>query len=146
MLLEGTDSSDLRLNDLRAGFGLVLQENALFSGSIHNNITLGNKNITREQVIAAAKEVEAHHFISKLPGTYDYKLRERGASLSMGQRQLICFVRAMVYNRKILILDEATSNVDRKTEDLVSRACARIMNGRNSIVITYLLSTIKDAN
>lgn len=146
ILLDGTDIRDLSLNDLRAGFGLVLQDNALFSGSIHNNITLGNKNITREQVIAAAKEVEAHHFISKLPGTYDYKLRERGASLSMGQRQLICFVRAMVYNPKILILDEATSNVDSETEELVSRACERMMKGRTSIVIAHRLSTIQDAD
>lgn len=146
ILLDGEDIRNLTLHDLRAGFGLVLQDNALFSGSIHENITLGNKNITREQVIAAAKEVEAHQFIKRLPGTYDYKLRERGASLSMGQRQLICFVRAMVYDPKILILDEATSNVDSETEELVARACERMMQDRTSIVIAHRLSTIQGAD
>lgn len=146
ILLDGEDIRNLTLRDLRSGFGLVLQDNALFSGSIHDNITLGNKKISREQVIAAAKEVEAHQFIKKLPGTYDYNLRERGASLSMGQRQLICFVRAMVYDPKILILDEATSNVDSETEELVARACERMMQGRTSIVIAHRLSTIQGAD
>ncbi|MCC5941712.1 MAG: ABC transporter ATP-binding protein [Balneolaceae bacterium] len=144
--LDGVDIKELSLKDLRKHFGLVLQDNALFSGTIHQNITLGNPDITREQVIKAAKEVEAHHFIKKLPGTYDYVLSERGASLSMGQRQLICFVRAMVYDPKILILDEATSSVDSETEELVSRACQRMMKGRTSIVIAHRLSTIQGAD
>jgi ATP-binding cassette, subfamily B, multidrug efflux pump len=126
--------------------GWFLQDNALFSGTVHDNITLGNDNITREQVIKASKEVEAHHFIKKLPGGYDYILRERGASLSMGQRQLICFVRAMVYDPKILILDEATSSVDSETEELVAQACERMMKGRTSIVIAHRLSTIQGAD
>ncbi|TVR26536.1 MAG: ABC transporter ATP-binding protein [Balneolaceae bacterium] len=146
ILLDGVDIKDLSLTDLRTRFGLVLQDNALFSGSILNNITLGNNNITREQVIKASKEVECHKFIKKLPGGYDYVLNERGASLSMGQRQLICFVRAMVYDPKILILDEATSSVDSETEELVAKACNQMMEGRTSIVIAHRLSTIQDAD
>jgi ATP-binding cassette subfamily B protein len=146
ILLDGTDIRDLSLEDLRTNFALVLQDNALFSGTVMENITLGNKEISREEVLRAAKEVEAHNFIKKLPGTYDYKLSERGASISMGQRQLICFVRAMVYDPKILILDEATSSVDSETEALVSKACEKMMEGRTSIVIAHRLSTIKDAD
>ncbi len=146
ILLDGTDIKKLSLENLRNSFGLVLQDNALFSGTILDNITLGNKDITREQVVEASQQVEAHQFIKKLPGTYDFRLRERGASLSMGQRQLICFVRAMVYDPKILILDEATSSVDSETEELVSRACERMMQGRTSIVIAHRLSTIKGAD
>ncbi|MEX0823097.1 MAG: ABC transporter ATP-binding protein [Balneolaceae bacterium] len=146
ILLDGVDIKDLTLEELRSHFGLVLQDNALFSGSVLENIRLGNKNISREAVIKASKEVEAHQYIKKLPGTYDFILSERGASLSMGQRQLICFVRAMVYNPKILILDEATSSVDSETEELVSKACDKMMKGRTSIVVAHRLSTIQDAD
>lgn len=146
ILMDGVNIKDMSLHELRSHFGLVLQDNALFSGTVLDNITLGNKNITRDEVIEAAKEVEAHQFIKKLPGTYDYKLRERGASLSMGQRQLICFVRAMVYDPKILILDEATSSVDSETEELVAKACARMMEGRTAIVIAHRLSTIQGSD
>ncbi|MEX0945192.1 MAG: ABC transporter ATP-binding protein [Balneolaceae bacterium] len=146
IMLDGVDIKKLSLHQLRSNFGLVLQDNALFSGTVLDNITLGNREISREQVIKASKEVEAHNFIKKLPGTYDFILRERGTSLSMGQRQLICFVRAMVYNPKILILDEATSSVDSETEELVSRACNRMMEGRTSIVIAHRLSTIQGAD
>ena len=146
ILLDGVDIRDLSLHTLRSRFGLVLQDNALFSGTVHDNITLGNESISRQQVIEAAKEVEAHQFISKLQGGYDFRLRERGASLSMGQRQLICFVRAMVYDPKILILDEATSSVDSETEELVSKACERMMKGRTAIVIAHRLSTIRGAD
>jgi ATP-binding cassette subfamily B protein len=144
--LDGTDIKKLSLNELRSHFALVLQDNALFSGTVLQNITLGNENITREQVIAASKEVEAHNFINRLPGNYDYVLSERGASLSMGQRQLICFVRAMVYDPRILVLDEATSSVDSETEELVTRACKKMMEGRTSIVIAHRLSTIQGAD
>lgn len=146
ILLDGVDITKMSLNGLRKHFGLVLQDNALFSGTVHDNITLGNKNISREQVIKAANEVEAHNFIKKLPNGYDFLLRERGASLSMGQRQLICFVRAMVYDPEILILDEATSNVDSETEELVARACQKMMKGRTSIVIAHRISTIQGAD
>ncbi len=146
ILLDGVDIRDLSLRQLRSHFGLVLQDNALFTGTVLENITLGNDNITKEQVIKAAKEVEAHHFIKKLPGGYNFELKERGASISMGQKQLICFVRAMVYDPDILVLDEATSNVDSETEHLVSKACERMMKGRTSIVIAHRLSTIKGAD
>jgi len=146
ILLDGVDIRDLTLHQLRAHFGLVLQDNALFSGTVLENITLGNKHINRESVIEAAKEVEAHEFIMRLPGGYDFELQERGSSISMGQKQLICFVRAMVYDPEILVLDEATSNVDSETEHLVSKACVRMMKGRTSIVIAHRLSTIKGAD
>lgn len=146
ILLDGIDIKEFSLKDLRSHFALVLQDNALFSGSILDNITLGNSDISRDDVIKASKEVECHNFIKKLPGGYDYILRERGASLSLGQRQLICFVRAMVYNPKILILDEATSSVDSETEELVAKACEKMMVGRTSIVIAHRLSTIQDAD
>ncbi len=144
--LDGIDIRDLSLNELRSNFGLVLQDNALFSGTILENITLGNPDISREEVIEAAHKVEAHRFIEKLKGTYDYKLRERGASLSMGQKQLICFVRALVYNPQILILDEATSSVDSETEALVTAASDKMMKGRTSIVVAHRLSTIQGAD
>ena len=146
ILLDGVDIRNLTLKQLRSHFGLVLQDNALFSGTILENITLGNENISREDVIKAAREVEAHRFIERLPGGYDFELRERGSSISMGQKQLICFVRAMVYDPEILVLDEATSNVDSETEHLVSEACVRMMKGRTSIVIAHRLSTIKGAD
>ncbi|MEO9885234.1 MAG: ABC transporter ATP-binding protein [Balneola sp.] len=144
--LDEVDIRDLSLSDLRSNFGLVLQDNALFSGTILENITLGNSEISREEVIAAAHKVEAHRFIENLKGTYDYKLRERGASLSMGQKQLICFVRALVYNPQILILDEATSSVDSETEALVTAASDKMMKGRTSIVVAHRLSTIQGAD
>ncbi|MBO6620988.1 MAG: ABC transporter ATP-binding protein [Balneola sp.] len=144
--LDGIDIRELSLNELRSNFGLVLQDNALFSGTILENITLGNPDISREEVIEAAHKVEAHRFIEKLKGTYDYKLRERGASLSMGQKQLICFVRALVYNPQILILDEATSSVDSETEALVTAASDKMMKGRTSVVVAHRLSTIQGAD
>ncbi|MEX0609010.1 MAG: ABC transporter ATP-binding protein [Balneolaceae bacterium] len=144
--LDGVDIRDLTLHDLRSHFGLVLQDNALFSGSILDNITLGHPDITRDQVISASRKVEAHRFIEKLPESYDFVLRERGASLSMGQRQLICFVRALVYNPEILILDEATSSVDSETEALVNEASKLMMEGRTSVVVAHRLSTIQFAD
>lgn len=144
--LDGIDIKELALSDLRYYFSLVLQDNALFTGSIFHNITLGEENITREQVIKAAHDVEAHHFIEKLPGSYDFELKQQGSSLSMGQRQLICFVRAMVFDPKILILDEATSSIDSETESLVNDASEKMMEGRTSIVIAHRLSTIQHAD
>ncbi len=144
--LDGVDIRDMKLSDLRSYFALVLQDNALFSGSIMENITLGNPNISEKEVKRVAKQIEADQFINKLPGRYQYKLSERGQSISMGQRQLICFIRAMVYDPNILILDEATSSVDSETEEVVSRACDKLMEGRTSIVIAHRLSTIQDAD
>ncbi len=144
--MDGVDIRDLSLSDLRTYFSLVLQDNALFTGSIIDNITLGEESISREQVIKAAHDVEAHRFINKLPNTYDFELKQQGSSLSMGQRQLICFVRAMVFDPKILILDEATSSIDSETEALVNEASLKMMEGRTSIVIAHRLSTIQHAD
>lgn len=144
--LDGHDIRDLSIESLRNGIGLVLQDNALFSGSVMENITLGNENISKEEVIEAVELVEADRFINKLPGGYDFELAERGASLSMGQRQVICFVRALVYDPRILILDEATSSVDSETEAMVSRAAQILMKGRTSIVVAHRLSTIVHAD
>lgn len=144
--LDGVDIRELKVAELRSHFALVLQDNALFSGSIMDNITLGNPEISEELVKKTARDIEANKFIERLPGAYQYELSERGASLSMGQRQLICFIRAMVYNPEILILDEATSSVDSETEDIVNKACDKLMEGRTSIAIAHRLSTIQNAD
>lgn len=144
--LNGVDIRDATLKELRSHFALVLQDNTLFSGTIMENITLGNPNISEEEVIRASEMVNANLFIDKLPGSYHYELSERGKSLSMGQRQLICFVRALVYDPEILILDEATSSVDSETETIVNEACDKLMEGRTSIVIAHRLSTIQHAD
>ena len=146
ILLDDVDIKKISLKELRSHFALVLQDNALFSGTIMDNITLGNPSISREAVETAIKEVEADYFINKLPGRLNYRLRERGSSLSLGQKQLICFVRAMVYNPEILILDEATSSVDSETEEYVNKACDKMMQGRTSIIIAHRLSTIHGAD
>ncbi|MGB3007702.1 MAG: ABC transporter ATP-binding protein, partial [Chitinophagaceae bacterium] len=120
---------------LRKNIGVVLQDVFLFSGSVIDNITLRNSNISREKVIEAAKLIEMHDFIMRLPGGYDYNVMERGATLSMGQRQLLSFIRAMLYNPSILILDEATSSVDTESEMLIQHAIDTLIKGRTSIVI-----------
>lgn len=144
--LDGVDIRNLRMKDLRSHFGLVMQDNALFSGTVMDNITLGNQDISEEKVKEAARRVQADRFINKLPGKFNYEISERGKSLSMGQRQLICFVRALVYDPRILILDEATSSVDSETEAIVNEACNKMMKGRTSIVIAHRLSTIRGAD
>lgn len=144
--VDRVDIRKMTLGDLRGNFALVLQNNALFSGSIMENITLGNPDISEKRVKSTARKIGADLFIEKLPGQYRYELSERGGSISMGQRQLICFVRAMVYDPNILILDEATSSVDSETEEVVNRACDRLMEGRTSIVIAHRLSTIHRAD
>ena len=141
-----TDIKSIDLNHLRSNIAIVLQDVFLFSESIHNNITLGDKNITRDQVIIAAKAVGAHAFISKLPGAYDYVIGERGASLSVGQRQLLAFIRAYLYNPSILILDEATSSLDNETEELIKLATDKLTQNRTSIIIAHRLSTIQKAD
>lgn len=137
---------DIELNYLRTNIAIVLQDVFLFSDSIHNNITLGDPEITREQVIIAAKAVGAHNFISNLPGDYDYVIGERGGVLSVGQRQLLAFIRAFLYNPRILILDEATSSLDSESEDLIQLATEKITADRTSIVIAHRLSTIQKAD
>ena len=144
--IDGTNIQDYELSALRKHIGVVLQDVFLFSSSIYQNITLGNPTITKEQVMEAAELVGAAKFIEKLPGGLDYNVMERGATLSVGQRQLISFVRAMVYNPEILILDEATSSVDSETEELIQESIEKMMHGRTSIVIAHRLSTIQKAD
>jgi ATP-binding cassette subfamily B protein len=141
-----TEISEIELESLRHNIAIVLQDVFLFSDTVHNNITLGDPTISREQVIEAAKAVGAHEFIEKLPNGYDYEVGERGGVLSVGQRQLLSFIRACVYNPHILILDEATSSVDNESEELIQRATAELTKGRTSIVIAHRLSTIQNAD
>jgi ATP-binding cassette subfamily B protein len=136
----------IELSELRKHIAIVLQDVFLFSDSIHNNITLGDPNISRENVIEAAKAVGAHDFIMRLPGNYDYQVGERGGVLSVGQRQLLSFIRASVYNPSILILDEATSSIDNESEILIQHATEKLTAGRTSIVIAHRLSTIQRAD
>lgn len=144
--IDGVDTKEFEITALRKKIGVVLQDVFLFSDTIYNNITLNNPDITREQVWDAAKQVGAAKFIEKLPGQLDYNVQERGGSLSVGQRQLISFIRVMVYNPSIMVLDEATSSVDTETEILIQEAIQKLMNGRTSIVIAHRLSTIQEAD
>lgn len=141
-----TDIRDIQMDVLRRNIAVVLQDVFLFSDSVHNNITLGNPEITRKEVVKAAKAVGAHRFIEKLPGGYDHQVGERGGMLSVGQRQLLAFIRAYVYNPHILILDEATSSVDNESEALIQQATEELTKGRTSIVIAHRLSTIQRAD
>ena len=144
--LDGVDIRDYELNYLRRTVATVLQDVFLFSDSVASNISLNDPSISRAQIIAAAKEVGAHEFIMRLPGGYDYKVQERGATLSSGQAQLISFIRALVHDPRILVLDEATSSVDTESEELIQRAIEKLMAGRTSIVIAHRLSTIQKAD
>ncbi len=144
--IDGTDIREYELSSLRSNTGLVLQDVFLFSGSILNNITLDNPDISREAVMRASKLVGAHEFIMRLPGDYDFNVMERGAMLSVGQRQLISFIRAYVYNPRILILDEATSSIDSESETLIQHATEKLTQNRTAIVIAHRLSTIQKAD
>lgn len=146
ILIDNQDLKEYELRSLREQIGVVLQDVFLFSDTIENNITLGDSNISREKIVEAAKLVGVHDFIMQLPNDYDYNVQERGATLSVGQRQLISFVRALVHDPKIIILDEATSSVDTETEELIQIAIDKLMRGRTSIVIAHRLSTIQKAN
>jgi len=143
--IDGVDVNDYDLGALRRHIGVVLQDVFLFSDSIRQNITLGNPDITDEQIWEAADLVGARKFIERLPGQLDYNVQERGSTLSVGQRQLISFVRAMVYQPEILVLDEATSSVDTETEEMIQAAIEKMMKGRTAIVIAHRLSTIQKA-
>jgi ATP-binding cassette subfamily B protein len=131
---------------LRKNVGIVLQDVFLFSGSVMDNITLRNPDIAKEKVMEAAKLIDMHDFIMRLPGGYDYNVMERGATLSLGQRQLLSFIRALLYDPSILILDEATSSVDTESEMLIQHAIDTLIKGRTSIVIAHRLSTIRKAS
>jgi ATP-binding cassette subfamily B protein len=137
---------DYALDPLRKSIGVVLQDVFLFSGSVLDNISLRNPNIPKQQVIEAAQMIGMHDFIMQLPGGYDYNVMERGGSLSLGQRQLLSFIRALLYDPSILILDEATSSVDTESEWLIQQAIDKLISGRTSIVIAHRLSTIRKAN
>ncbi|MFN6260882.1 MAG: ABC transporter ATP-binding protein [Bacteroidota bacterium] len=134
------------LESLRGQVGVVLQDVFLFSGSIYDNITLRNTSISRNRVEEAARMIGLHDFICSLPGGYDYDVRERGLTLSLGQRQLLSFIRALLYNPSILILDEATSSIDSESEQLIQQAIEKLVQGRTSIVVAHRLSTIRKAN
>jgi ATP-binding cassette subfamily B protein len=144
--IDDTNIEDFRLDDLRANIAVVLQDVFLFSGSVKDNVTLRNPDIKDEDVERAAKMIGIHDFILQLPGGYDYNVMERGATLSLGQRQLLSFVRALLYNPAILILDEATSSVDTESEALIQHAIDKLIANRSSIVIAHRLSTIRKAN
>ena len=144
--IDGVDIREYELEAFRKRIAIVLQDVFLFSGSVFENITLRDTRFTREEVIEASKMIGAHEFIEKLPGGYDYKVMERGATLSMGQRQLISFVRALVFNPDILILDEATSSIDPETEAVIQHAIEKLIAKRTSIIIAHRLSTIRHAD
>ena len=144
--IDDTDIREFELGSLRQKIGMVMQDVFLFSGTIMENITLHNDSITEEEVHAAARMLGAHDFIMRLPNNYGYNVMERGATLSLGQRQLISLVRALVYNPAILILDEATSSVDIETEQVIQSAVENLINNRTSIVIAHRLSTIQHAD
>lgn len=144
--IDGIDVKEYDIACLRKNIGVVLQDVFLFSDTIRQNITLGNPEVTDEMIWHAADLVGARNFIERLPGKLDYNVMERGATLSVGQRQLLSFIRAMVYDPKILVLDEATSSVDSETEEMIQLAISKMMSNRTSIVIAHRLSTIQKAN
>lgn len=146
IMIDNIPLQDYKLAELRSRIGVVLQDVFLFSGSVMDNITLRNPAISREQVEHAAKLIGVHDFILRLPGGYDYQVMERGSTLSLGQRQLISFIRALLYNPAILILDEATSSVDTESEMLIQHAIDKLIAGRTAIVIAHRLSTISKAD
>ena len=146
ILLDGVAIEDYSLDRLRGSIGVVLQDVFLFSGSVYDNITLRNPAILPAQVEEAAKMIGMHDFIMQLPGGYQYQVMERGATLSLGQRQLLSFIRALLYNPSILILDEATSSIDTESEQLIEKAIETLIQGRTSIVIAHRLSTIRKAD
>jgi ATP-binding cassette subfamily B protein len=146
ILIDGKDIRDYSLHALRSHIGVVLQDVFLFSGSILENITLRNENVSRQEVENAARMIGLHDFIMQLPGGYDFNVRERGGMLSLGQRQLISFIRALLYNPSVLVLDEATSSIDTESEHLIQQATDRLIHNRTAIVIAHRLSTISKAD
>ncbi len=144
--VDGHDLREYEMHSLRRHIGVVLQEVFLFSGSIIDNITLRNPAISRETVVEAAKRCGVHDFIMRLPNNYDYEVMERGNTLSLGQRQLLSFVRVVLFNPEILVLDEATSSIDTESEQLLQRALDKLIQGRTAIIIAHRLSTIQKAD
>lgn len=146
LLIDDLPVEQFKTEALRSHIGIVLQDVFLFSGSVMDNITLRNPSITREQVESAARMIGMHDFIMQLPGGYDFDVKERGGTLSLGQRQLLSFIRALLYNPSILVLDEATSSVDTESELLIQKATETLISGRTSIIIAHRLSTIRKAD
>ncbi len=146
LLIDGHDVREVKLHSLRRQMSVMLQDSFMFSGTVYNNILYGRLDATREEVIEAAKAVYAHDFIMKLPKGYDTEITERGSTLSVGQRQLISFARALLNNPRILILDEATSSIDTRTEMMIQKALDVLLKGRTSFVIAHRLSTIRKAD
>ena len=144
--VEGTDVRDLTRSSLRAGFGMVLQETWLRTGTIRDNIIMGKPDATEEEIIAAAKASHAHSFIRRLPKGYDTWITEDGGNLSQGQKQLLCITRVMLCRPPMLILDEATSSIDTRTEIKIQKAFASLMEGRTSFIVAHRLSTIREAD
>lgn len=144
--IDGVDIRDYNLRNLRGHIAVVLQDVFLFNDTILNNISLGDPNISQEDIVKAAKEIEIHSFIESLPGGYYYKVSERGSTLSVGQRQLISFLRAYVHKPEILVLDEATSSIDTASENLIQKATEKITQNRTSIIIAHRLATIQNAD
>lgn len=145
IFLDGIDVNQINTHDLRQRIGVVLQDFHIFSGTIHHNISLGNPNVDQDSVVAAAKAANAHDFIMSLPDQYDSELAERGQNLSQGQRQLLAFARVLTTNPGILVLDEATANIDSETELLIQDALKTLTRGRTSIIIAHRLQTIQDS-
>ena len=146
ILIDGVNINDLKLDNIRNKVGIILQDVFLFADTIFNNITLYNDQISLKDVQSAAKKLEIHEFISSLPNGYNFNVSERGVTLSSGQRQLIAFLRVLVNNPDILILDEATSSIDSYSEDLIKNATKKITKGKTSIIIAHRLSTIESAD
>lgn len=146
ILIDGVNIKDIDTDVLRGAIGQVQQDVFLFTGDIKSNISLRNENITLDEIKAAAKYVNADSFISKMPGGYDEPVTERGSTLSAGQRQLISFARTLAYKPSILVLDEATANIDTETESLITEAMEKLMTGRTTIMVAHRLSTIQHAD
>ena len=146
VLVDGVDVRDVSKDDLRSKIAVVMQDVFIFSGDIKSNIRLNTESITDDAVSEAAHYAKANSFISRLPETYDHELHERGATLSQGERQLLSFARAVAFDPKIFVLDEATANIDTETEILIQQAIDNLMKGRTAIVIAHRLSTVRNVD
>ncbi|SHK01235.1 ATP-binding cassette, subfamily B [Anaerobranca californiensis DSM 14826] len=146
ILIDGVNIKDVNQQELRKHIGVVLQDVFLFSGNVKENIRLNNENITDEDIKRIAQTINAHHFIEKLPQKYDEEVQERGSTFSAGQRQLLAFARALAFDPAILVLDEATANIDTETEELIQKALTKLIEGRTTIIVAHRLSTIQNAD